>query len=97
MKRKKLPKELTTVTTLSKSVAIIVVITLPVIGFLLGMEYQRIKYTAERLIEQPEQLEPLKPEMGACTLDALICPDGSAVGRVPPKCEFSACPALPQN
>jgi hypothetical protein len=29
----------------------------------------------------------------ACTLDAKICPDGSAVGRIPPTCEFAACPA----
>ena len=28
----------------------------------------------------------------ACTLDAKICPDGTAVGRVPPNCEFAACP-----
>ncbi len=27
-----------------------------------------------------------------CTMDAKICPDGSAVGRVPPTCEFAACP-----
>lgn len=29
----------------------------------------------------------------ACTLEARICPDGSAVGRVGPKCEFAACPS----
>ncbi len=28
----------------------------------------------------------------ACTADAKICPDGSAVGRVPPDCEFALCP-----
>jgi len=28
----------------------------------------------------------------ACTKDAKQCPDGSTVGRVPPKCEFEACP-----
>lgn len=27
-----------------------------------------------------------------CTTDAKICPDGSAVSRVPPTCEFAACP-----
>ncbi len=27
-----------------------------------------------------------------CTADAKICPDGSAVGRVPPNCEFAPCP-----
>jgi len=28
----------------------------------------------------------------ACTMDAKICPDGSAVGRVAPSCEFAPCP-----
>ncbi|MFA5368782.1 MAG: hypothetical protein WC303_02095 [Candidatus Paceibacterota bacterium] len=28
----------------------------------------------------------------ACTQEAKICPDGSAVGRVGPNCEFSECP-----
>lgn len=27
-----------------------------------------------------------------CTMDAKICPDGSAVGRTGPRCEFAACP-----
>ncbi len=27
-----------------------------------------------------------------CTLEAMQCPDGSYVGRVPPTCEFAACP-----
>lgn len=28
----------------------------------------------------------------ACTMEAKICPDGSAVGRTGPKCEFEKCP-----
>jgi len=28
----------------------------------------------------------------ACTAEAKICPDGSAVGRVGPNCEFAPCP-----
>lgn len=28
----------------------------------------------------------------ACTMEAKICPDGSAVGRTGPKCEFAECP-----
>lgn len=28
----------------------------------------------------------------ACTEEALVCPDGSAVGRVPPNCSFAPCP-----
>lgn len=38
-------------------------------------------------------LEPqTKPQGVACTMEAKICPDGSAVGRVGPQCEFTACP-----
>jgi hypothetical protein len=29
----------------------------------------------------------------ACTMEAKICPDGSAVGRVPPNCDFAPCPS----
>lgn len=30
----------------------------------------------------------------ACTMDAKLCPDGSYVGRVPPKCDFAPCPEI---
>lgn len=33
----------------------------------------------------------------ACTADAKICPDGSAVGRTPPDCEFAPCPISPES
>lgn len=29
----------------------------------------------------------------ACSLEAKVCPDGSAVGRTGPNCEFATCPA----
>jgi hypothetical protein len=32
------------------------------------------------------------PEPVACTADAMLCPDGTAVGRVGPNCEFAPCP-----
>lgn len=41
-KKKGLPKELTTVTTVSKTLALIMFIALPVIGFLYGQKYQSI-------------------------------------------------------
>lgn len=31
-------------------------------------------------------------EQVACTMDAKLCPDGSAVGRQGPNCEFAPCP-----
>jgi hypothetical protein len=36
----------------------------------------------------PEQHETIT----ACTMDALMCPDGSYVGRSGPSCAFTACP-----
>ncbi len=33
----------------------------------------------------------------ACTMDARICPDGSAVGRTGPNCEFAECPQVPES
>ena len=38
-------------------------------------------------------LKPLAPAQQACTQEAMICPDGSAVGRTGPNCEFAACPS----
>ncbi len=32
-----------------------------------------------------------------CTMDAMACPDGSYVGRIPPSCEFASCPASTTN
>lgn len=34
---------------------------------------------------------PEVPEV-SCTFDAKLCPDGSAVGRQGPNCEFAPCP-----
>ncbi|MDD2807513.1 MAG: hypothetical protein PHW95_03285 [Patescibacteria group bacterium] len=28
----------------------------------------------------------------ACTMEAKLCPDGTAVGRTGPNCEFAPCP-----
>lgn len=36
-----------------------------------------------------KSIEPI-----SCTLEAKICPDGSAVGRTGPKCKFSPCPEV---
>lgn len=35
---------------------------------------------------------PTLPEQIACTQEAMLCPDGSYVGRTGPQCEFSRCP-----
>jgi hypothetical protein len=33
----------------------------------------------------------------ACTMEAKLCPDGSAVGRIGPNCEFAPCPTDNSN
>lgn len=38
-----------------------------------------------------------QPNQVACTMDAKICPDGSAVGRTVPNCEFAPCPTDNSN
>ncbi|MEK7091418.1 MAG: hypothetical protein AAB900_00335 [Patescibacteria group bacterium] len=39
-------------------------------------------------------LSPTQTPRGAvCTKEARLCPDGSAVGRVGPNCQFEACPS----
>lgn len=36
--------------------------------------------------------KPIEEGSWACTADAMECPDGSFVGRVPPYCHFAECP-----
>ncbi len=47
-------------------------------------------FTAEK---SPVVEETPKENMVFCTQDAKICPDGTAVGRTGPKCEFAPCPS----
>ena len=37
-----------------------------------------------------------KKQTVVCTQEALICPDGSAVGRSGPNCTFAPCPVVTQ-
>lgn len=48
---------------------------------------RQCKYGSQNFIENTN------PSPIACTQEAKLCPDGSAVGRAGPNCEFSACPA----
>jgi len=61
--------------------------------FIFGMSYQKAISEvsipkASSSIVTPTQ-EPI-----ACTEEVKICPDGSAVGRAGPNCEFTLCPSL---
>lgn len=88
---KKIPKELMRVTPLSKSVAAIVFITLPFVGFLFGVQYGRFIQNTENSQSLPNY--PIsRPKEVMCTMDAKICPDGTAVGRHGPLCQFDDCP-----
>lgn len=35
--------------------------------------------------------------MQACTMEAMVCPDGSSVGRTGPNCAFAPCPQAPSQ
>ena len=76
-----------TVTTFSKTLALIMFIAFPFLGFYLGMQYQKG-------LDKPFIQSVLTPKRmdKACTLDAKICADGSSVGRTGPNCEFANCP-----
>jgi hypothetical protein len=52
-------------------------------------------FTEEHAIAPSPDTE--KPNGIACTMEALLCPDGSAVGRVAPNCEFAPCPEVSEN
>ncbi len=48
-----------------------------------------------RFFIPPSVVAPGPGEEVACTMDAMLCPDGSYVGRTGPKCEF-ICPGAPE-
>ena len=60
------------------------------LGVFTGGIYFGTRYT------EIEKLLP-KNEGIACTTEAKLCPDGSAVGRTGPNCEFAECPTTPIN
>ena len=83
----------TTVTTLSKIIALILFVMLPVIAFYMGVAYQeRIDRPMLQELHRLSSTKHSQLEGTACTMDARLCPDGSAVGREGPNCEFKKCP-----
>jgi hypothetical protein len=65
----------------SLGVAMVLYAGLFVLGYFLG---QKNFFSSGFLGERPV----------ACTLEAKICPDGTAVGRTGPHCEFAECPRV---
>ena len=105
MAKKKLSKTWTTVTPLSKFLAMALFILLPFIGFYLGVQYQKnvtpdypstLYMPAPKTVINPAPMQgitdPTKHEQTLCTQEAKQCSDGSYVGRTGPHCEFTACP-----
>ena len=58
----------------------------------LGMVGVIVVVAAVTLVYQYNFAGSIAPR--ACTEEAKICPDGSAVGRTGPNCEFAACPEV---
>jgi hypothetical protein len=44
-------------------------------------------------LQRTGALRNIVGEGKSCTMEAKLCPDGSAVGRTGPNCEFAACPS----
>lgn len=53
--------------------------------------------TLANSISSANSLIPNEARVYACTREAKICPDGSAVGRTGPNCEFAPCPKEIEN
>lgn len=51
-----------------------------------------VKYQDKWFLDGDLPYGAVLPAPLACTMEAKICPDGSAVGRQGPSCEFAACP-----
>lgn len=47
--------------------------------------------TSKKMPKKEESKTAKEPEAKSCAEDTMVCPDGSTVGRVPPKCDFAAC------
>ena len=55
--------------------------------------YGNVTPPAQRYQPAPSQPQvPAEPDMVACTMEAMQCPDGSYVGRTGPNCAFAPCP-----
>ena len=64
-------------------------ILFPILGFLLGMQYQKAK--------SPLSTPTPPQEQTVCPHYAIACPDGSSVHPQGPKCEVPSCPGSNSN
>jgi hypothetical protein len=104
----KLPKSFTTVTPFSKLLALSLFVIFPIIGFFLGVTYQKTVTPLPPQIPLESTLplrnqkvtpteaanaQPVPGNGRMCTQEAKQCPDGSYVSRTGPHCEFAKCPS----
>lgn len=62
---------------------------------IIGSYFLFLALAALYVIQESSRLEKSYRNIGnevACTMEAKLCPDGSAVGRVGSSCEFAPCP-----
>ncbi len=64
-----------------QKISILVPVLVVVVGIVLGVWFTGFG----------APFKDVKPVV--CTMEAKICPDGTAVGRTAPNCEFAACPS----
>ncbi len=63
--------------------------------FAFNQNLENLLGTFNKIISTFKFIEPVvssSPLPVVCTMDAKICPDGTAVGRSGPNCEFPSCP-----
>lgn len=73
-----------------------ILVLLPVLILLNGCALSsQSNLNIKKLITPPTSQTPVNEgNQVACTMEAKICPDGSAVGRSGPNCEFAPCPGI---
>jgi len=68
-------------------------VTVPPIQYVVPQNYdEKIITEMDEILSTFNKTNPEEISVGACTMDAKQCPDGTYVGRQGPKCEFVACP-----
>ena len=63
-----------------------------IVALFLIIAVSSITYLFLKQRNSSNSILPLPDDQVACTLEAKLCPDGTAVGRIGPNCEFAACP-----
>lgn len=69
-----------------KKFFLIIFIFISILTFFFLKNYKKITF------KLPINIIPTKSI--PCTMDAKICPDGTAVLRIPPNCQFAPCPEI---